>query len=648
MTPTDAHLDELSDDQRQLLEAWVVEFELSWNEDRLALSVRRLPPMGNHLRRSVLVEMVRIDLERRWQRGQRVTLDSYLKALPELGTADRLPAELLVAEYEAREQYGAPADLDEFVRHFPRQAEAPPSLGGPIPGHALRLTRQQSQESTILPHAARAARAETASPRPPSRSPCPAERNLATPLPGDPPSGDGVALPQHFGRYRIVRELGRGAMGIVYLAHDSQLDRMVALKVPQFNAADGPEVRQRFLREARAAATIEHPNVCPVYDVGEINGTLYLTMAYLQGQPLTQLLKDAPLPQRQATALVRQLALALQAAHEHGIIHRDLKPDNIVINQRGEPIILDFGLARRLRKDGDRLTQYGQPVGTPAYMSPEQVAGVVDDMGPGCDVYALGVLLYQLLTGRLPFDGPMVEVLGRILTQPPVPPSLYRPDLDHRLDVICLKAMSKKAADRYTNMQDLDTALSTYLRCTPPSPALPSPQVPAIPAPPAGWLGRKMLWLLLAAACTGAAVTVAAVLLMSGAFRSTDTTDITTRIELDGPSAGVEVQVDGNRLDSDGLNRPLLLAPGKHHLLITGAKIQTVNTSFTLAPGDKPVLRVPLVPQAEATAVPVASPIDTPRKKREHDDDDDDDDRKDDRKDNRKYDRDDDRKDNRR
>jgi hypothetical protein len=267
------------------------------------------------------------------------------------------------------------------------------------------------------------------------------------------------------------------------------------------------------------------------------------------------------------------------------------------------------------------------------------------------------VILYQMLTGRLPFDGPMVEVLGRILTQPPVPPSRYRPDLDRRLDVVCLKALSKKVADRYASMQDLNAALATYLRSPPPA-ALPILPIPASAVgqgarSPAGWLGRNALWLLLAAgmvaAVTVAAVTVAVVLLMSGAFRSTAATNTathtttdpatgTTRIEFDGPSAGVEVQLDGKSLDSAALNRPLRLKPGKHRLVVTGPKIQTVDTSFTLAPGDNPVLRVPLVPQAEAAANPVPPPSVTPKKKYKHDDDDDDD-RKEDRKDDRKDDR---------
>jgi serine/threonine protein kinase len=591
MTVTSAHLAGLSGEKRQALEAWLVEFDLSWDEDRLGSWLRRLPPRGDCLRLPALVEMVKIDLERRWQRGQRAKLEAYASALPELGTPERLPADLLLAEYEARLHCGATADLADFARRFPRQAEELRLLVGKAPNEVARAVGRASDE-TVRPtdHGTGGGGSS-----PPRRCARPVPPDLPTPAPGQLASGPGP-LPSSVGRYRIVRELGRGAMGAVFLAHDTQLDRTVALKVPLFTAADGPEVRRRFHTEARAAATIEHPNVCPVYDVGEIDGTPYLTMAYLQGQPLAQVLeRSAPLPARQAVVLVRQLTGALQAAHDRGVIHRDLKPSNIMINQRGEPVILDFGLARRLRQDDARLTQSGQPLGTPAYMSPEQVAGAVQVMGPGCDVYALGVILYQSLTGRLPFAGSIAEVLGQIVTQPPLPPSQYRPNLDARLEAICLKALSKKVADRYPSMHEFGAALTDYLRCDP----APTPR-----------LRRTPLWLLLATGAT--AVILLACLL--GTTRSRGT----IQIELSDPRAEVDVQVDGEHIDSAGVNQPLRLRPGQHHLLVTGKKVEPVSASFSVARGDNPVLQVQLVPRADTAADPVPPSV-TPR--RRHDDD---------------------------
>src|SRR5262249_16690306 len=154
-------------------------------------------------------------------------------------------------------------------------------------------------------------------------------------------------------------------------------------------------------------------------------------MAYIEGRPLSELIRDGkPLPPRPAAALVRKLAVALAEAHRHGVIHRDLKPSNVMVNRRKEPVIMDFGLARRVNRGEERLTQAGALLGTPAYMPPEQVSGDVEAMGPACDIYSLGVMLYEMLTGQLPFQGPLGAVFGQILTQQPEAPSKLRPELD--------------------------------------------------------------------------------------------------------------------------------------------------------------------------------------------------------------------------
>ena len=163
-------------------------------------------------------------------------------------------------------------------------------------------------------------------------------------------------------------------------------------------------------------------------------------------------------------AVVRKLALALEEAHQRKVIHRDLKPSNIMMNQRNEPVIMDFGLARRSHTIDARLTRNGDLLGTPAYMPPEQVKGDTQAMGPRSDIYSLGVILYELLTGRLPFDGQGMEVIGQVLTQEPEPPSTHRPDLDPKLDAICRKAMAKEPDDRYATMSELATALLAYLQ----------------------------------------------------------------------------------------------------------------------------------------------------------------------------------------
>src|SRR2546429_129641 len=189
---------------------------------------------------------------------------------------------------------------------------------------------------------------------------------LATSLPSLSPA---TGLPERIGRYRIERLLGKGGMGSVYLAHDTLIDRPVALKVPHLGLADNPALLERFYREARSAGRLQHPHICPVYDVNETDGVHHLCMAYIEGQPLSALTGDfARRPPREAAVLVRTLALALEEAHRQGVIHRDLKPANIMINRRGEPVIMDFGLAREVRTGPTEQSHEGTILGTPTYM----------------------------------------------------------------------------------------------------------------------------------------------------------------------------------------------------------------------------------------------------------------------------------------
>ena len=270
-------------------------------------------------------------------------------------------------------------------------------------------------------------------------------------------------LPEKFDRYRVLRRIGQGAMGTVYLAHDTRLDRDVALKIPHFRADDSASV-QRFYREARAAATISHPNICPVYDVDAIDGVHYLVMAYIEGSPLSESVGTPEFSsERLITRLVRTLALALDKAHRAGIIHRDLKPANIMMAPDHGPVIMDFGLARQIDQVDTRLTAAGVVLGTPAYMAPEQVSGVPDSVGANCDIYSLGVILYELLTGKLPFEGPLGELFFRIQVEEPAPPSRHRPSLDPRLEAICLEALAKDPADRYPRMLDFADALAALM-----------------------------------------------------------------------------------------------------------------------------------------------------------------------------------------
>jgi predicted Ser/Thr protein kinase len=460
---------------------------------------------------------------------------------------------------------------------------------------------------------------------PESRPPSNPQTGPADPFgqPTQAPPADATDMQGDFGRYRILKKLGQGGMGAVYLAHDTQLDRKVALKVPHLTSTD-PQVLRRFLQEARAAATIEHPNICPVYDVGEVGGRHYVTLAYIEGQPLSKLARgETRLPQAQVAALVRKLALALDEAHKKGVIHRDLKPANIMINQRREPVIMDFGLARRTAPGEERITRDGMILGTPAYMPPEQVNGDLLTMGPASDVYSLGVVLYEMLTGRLPFEGPITAVLGRILSESPPPPSTHRPDLDPALEAICLRAISKKPSDRYPSMADFAAALDGYLRGASPgqaetvtAPALAPAVAHAVAHAVAGsaatdpgglatqllarLLGRmeqtsatpaeqgRQLRRTLLLAAIGGGLLVAVVVLLFLLLGGKQATTVTVRLEgLPPLDAQVIVLIDGEQIDAVKLGEFLVLKLGEHELVIRRADGGLIERRrFVVAAGD--------------------------------------------------------------
>ncbi len=274
-------------------------------------------------------------------------------------------------------------------------------------------------------------------------------------------------LPAEFGRYRVLSLLGQGGMGAVYLAEDTQLGRKVALKLPSFDVSETKRL-ERFVREAKASAGLQHPNICAVHDAGVIAGRPFISMAYINGKTLDDAIDpDRPMNAKRAVEIVRKIALALQDAHENGIVHRDLKPANVMMSAKGEPVVMDFGLAKNLGEFDEReskLTQPGAVMGTPSYMSPEQVRGDIEQIGPATDIYALGVMLFELLTGRTPYGGSMGLVLARILTAPVPPLREFRPDADVRLEAICQQAMAKDIAERPASMAMLAAQLGEYLK----------------------------------------------------------------------------------------------------------------------------------------------------------------------------------------
>jgi serine/threonine-protein kinase len=263
--------------------------------------------------------------------------------------------------------------------------------------------------------------------------------------------------------YEIVGLLGRGGMGVVYKARHVQLDRLVALKMVLAGPHAGPEELARFRSEAEAVAKLQHANIVQVYEVGESDGRPYLSLEFVGGGSLAQKLEGTPLPSRQAATLIATLARAVHLAHQRGIIHRDLKPANVLLTEDGVPKITDFGLAKRLDRDTGQ-TRSGTIMGTPSHMAPEQASGRTREITPATDVYALGAILYELLTGRPPFraETPM-ETVYQVLEREAVPPRLLNCKVDRDLELICLKCLEKDAGRRYPTALALAEDLQRYL-----------------------------------------------------------------------------------------------------------------------------------------------------------------------------------------
>ena len=417
-------------------------FEAAWNEgpvDLAAFAAER------SVGREALIELVKIDLERRWRRAaeagatlaslgaaseggqERRLLEDYFRELPELGAPESAPLELVVEEYYVRTRWGDAPAAEAYSERFP-------ALSGRLPDALEGVRRQLADE---------------------------------TPPAGGANSASDPHRVRYFGDYEILDEIARGGMGVVYRARQVSLNRPVALKMILSGALASSEEVQRFRREAEAAANLQHPRIVSIYEVGEHDGRQYFSMEYVAGRTLSAWARERRPGPRDAAEIVARIAEAIAHAHEQGVLHRDVKPSNVLVDEHDEVHVTDFGLAKSLRGEAE-LTQTGQAIGTPSYMPPEQIHGAREFVGPRSDVYSLGAVLYELLAGRPPFTGDgVMDVLRQVVDDDPTPLRKLAGGVPHDLETICQKCLHKQPSHRYAGAAELADDLRRFLEHRP-------------------------------------------------------------------------------------------------------------------------------------------------------------------------------------
>lgn len=415
---------------------------------------------------------IRADQIERWQTGDRVPVEDFLRDHPSLANNADLLLDLIYGEVLLREEAGEPLDVDDYVRRFP-QLEEPLRRQLALHDALARFDTEKNDDAAVTPrHIDMAATTRN-------------DSSLGDREPAAPRSWTST-----IGNYEVIEEIGRGGMGIVYKARHRLLNnRLAAVKVLRGGDVTAEE-RARFDLEARAAAELKHPNIVPIYEQGiheqGAEQHPFVALEYVEGMTLAKRLNGTPLPPHEAATLMVPLADAIAHAHRHGIVHRDLKPANVLLAACGlasdSPKITDFGLAKRLNVDSGQ-TRTGAIMGTPSYMAPEQAEGKNDRIGPASDIYALGAIFYEMLTGRPPFKADTVlNTLHQVVKQEPVPPRVLQPGVPRDLETICLKCLEKDPRRRYASAADLGADIQRFLNQEP------------IMARPVGWIERSVKW----------------------------------------------------------------------------------------------------------------------------------------------------------
>jgi serine/threonine protein kinase len=477
----------------------VSRFEADWRAGA-SPSIDDYLPTDQTQRQTVLVELIHIDMDIRWARREAVQVEQYLQQYPHLIDDPPAVIELIAAEYRLRKRLDPKLTVQAFAQRFPQYREQlPDSLNSPP------RPRRRSSVQVICPHC---------------RSPvvttdgndeevvCPSCGSSFNSDPGRTQSWSKEKLPE-LGKFELLEQVGRGAYGTVYRARDKQLQRVVAIKVPRSGQLATDEDEDRFVREARNAAQLNHPGIVPVHEVGRTATFPYIVSEFVNGVALSDALSGQQFSFRESADIVARVAEALEHAHAQGVVHRDLKPANIILTSEGVPRVMDFGLAKR---DAGEITMTveGQVLGTPAYMSPEQASGQAHHVDGRSDIYSLGVILYELLTGELPFRGNQRMLLHHVIHNEPRSPRSLNDRIPRDLETICIKAMAKEPPRRYQTAQALADDLHCYLRGQP------------IAARPVGRVERSWRWCrrnpLLAGLWAGVAVALIAGTIVSSYF----------------------------------------------------------------------------------------------------------------------------------